>query len=68
MREALPSDLIATTLSEVGKQFSEAPRTPQRSKPTPTQRATRFAPALRVSRMAEIGTSKFDGAGAELAV
>ena len=28
MREALPSDLIATTLSEVGKQFSEAPRTP----------------------------------------
>ena len=26
MREALPSDLIATTLSEVGKQFSEAPR------------------------------------------
>ena len=37
MREALPKasealvlagDLIATTLSEVGKQFSEAPRTP----------------------------------------
>ena len=28
MREALSSDLIATTLGEVGKRFSEAPRTP----------------------------------------
>ena len=28
MREALPSEMIPTTLSEVGKQFSEAPRTP----------------------------------------
>ena len=28
MREALPSEMITTTLGEVGKQFSEAPRTP----------------------------------------
>ena len=28
MQEALPSEMITTTLSEVGKQFSEAPRTP----------------------------------------
>jgi AcrR family transcriptional regulator len=60
MREALPeasestralaADLITTTLSKVGKQFSESPEAPQRSRLTLAPWLTCFAPILRGSR------------------
>jgi AcrR family transcriptional regulator len=46
-RRALAGDLITTTLSQVGKHFSESPQPPRRSKLTPTLCRICFAHTLR---------------------
>jgi hypothetical protein len=59
MRE-IGSDLITTTLSQVGKRFSETPRALAEIEEFPMLWPTCSAPTLEVSTMAETGVLGFE--------